>query len=257
MSDVDGRWKKTETNGAVVEALDRCGALRLAVRPGSEGYTNAQIDDYRGEGGPHFQWQPPAALSLRARFSGEAGDLVGTAGFGFWNAPFGPGAGRGLRLPQAAWFFYASDASDLPLAPGDGKGNGWFASTIDASKPRALAWAPFILPVLLLNQVAAVRRMLWPIVRRDLDISFQRLPIEMGAWHQYQLAWDRDRTIFKVDGVPCLITPSSPRGPLGFVCWVDNQRLVATPRGRVAWGTEKVTVDQWLEVVEIRLEQSS
>ena len=51
-------------------------------------------------------------LRLDARFDGE---LRGTAGFGFWNHAFVPGE-RGIRLPQALWFFFSSPPGDIALA---------------------------------------------------------------------------------------------------------------------------------------------
>ena len=69
---------------------------------------------------PHF---PGTELSLRARFSHPANTLKGTAGFGFWNAPFGDPTVRWPALPQATWFFFASEPNDLPFAesgPGQG-----------------------------------------------------------------------------------------------------------------------------------------
>lgn len=249
------RWQLTETNGARVEAKERVGRWRLYVEPGEESYTNAQIDDYRCDERAVFEWGPGVALTLRARFSAEASGLVGTAGFGFWNAPFGPGAGRGIRLPQAAWFFYASKASNLPLAPGDCAGNGWFAATIDAGSRGALLSAPFVVPVLLLNQVSSLRRLIWPAVRQRLSISFERLSLQMASWREYKLIWRHGGTLFMVDGTPLLSSPTSPRGPLGFVAWMDNQRMVLTPKGQVGWGLEAADAPQWLEIEDIRLDR--
>jgi len=40
----------------------------------------------------------------------------------------------------------------------------------------------------------------------------------------------------------------SPRGPLGFVMWPDNQYMVVKPWGRFGWGLLKAPGRQWLEV---------
>ncbi len=253
-------WQLTEQNSGRVEAAATAGATadrlgwRLTLEPNERGYSNAQVDDYSFPNGLRFRWTPPTSFQLRARFSGEADTLVGTAGFGFWNAPFGPGTGYRLRLPRAAWFFYAAESSDLPLAPLDVRGNGWFASTIDASGPGALLWAPFALPVLLLNQVRALRRRLWPMLRRDLKISFEHISHDMAAWHDYRLSWRSSGTSFLVDGQPIFQTRASPGGPLGFVSWIDNQYVEATPRGRVRWGTNVVARKQWLEIASIKFD---
>lgn len=232
------------------------GDFRLLLPPAGEGdgYADAQVDDYGGLARSDYLWRPGTTLTLRARFSPGAGELKGTAGFGFWNAPFGPGTGLLPALPQAAWFFYASEPNDLPLAPPGRAGRGWFASTIDAGSLRALAWAPLAPLVTALNQVAAVRRRLWPSVQRGLGMSCRPVAAKMTAWHTYRLAWQAHACFFWVDGKPVLQTPYRPRGPLGFVCWVDNQYLVARPTGRFRWGTLGTDREQRLEVEDVRLE---
>lgn len=252
MTENDGAWQVTEHNGGRVQRLNDRPGLRLILPPVERSYANAQVDSYRTSRGVHFDWLPGSTLSVRARFSSEAQDLVGTAGFGFWNAPFGPGMGLRLQLPSAVWFFYASGASDLPLAPDGVAGNGWFVSTIDATHPRAVLWALLALPVLTLNQVHGLKRRIWPLVRRDLKMSFEPVSVSMRDWHDYRIAWRRDRTVFDVDGCPLLITPMSPTGPLGFVAWMDNQAMVAKPTGRVGWKTE-AGPGQWLELSGMKL----
>lgn len=215
-------------------------------------YANAQVDSYQSSRGVHFDWLPGSTLAVRARFSADTDGLVGTAGFGFWNAPFGPGTGLRLRLPSAVWFFYASGASDLPLAPLNVPGNGWFVSTIDATHPGAALWLALAMPVIVLNQVPGLRSRLWPLIRRDLKMSFEPVGVSMRDWHDYQITWRRDCTVFHVDGRPLLITPMSPAGPLGFVTWMDNQAMVAKPTGRVSWKTEDGH-GQWLELSGLKL----
>ena len=219
---------------------------------GSQGYADAQLDDYGGRRRQAYRHRPGTHFSLQARFSHPAGVLQGTAGFGFWNAPFGDPTVPWPALPQAAWFFYASAPADLPLAL-DGPGRGWFAATLDATTPRALAWAPFAPLVLLLNQWPPLRRRLWPLVRRSLGISFEPLPHDLTAWHTYELDWHPAGCFFRVDGRPVLQTPFSPRGPLGFVAWVDNQYLITTPAGRFGWGTLPTGRVQWLELANLQV----
>jgi hypothetical protein len=154
-----GAYRYLEMNGGFVETGP---ALRLVLPPVAAGYADAQVDDY---GLPSvkrrrdYLWQPGVRLSVKARFSHEAGALRGTAGFGFWNAPFGDPTVRWPALPQAVWFFYASAPSDLPLAL-SGPGQGWFAATIDAGQRSALALAPTAPLVLLLHQLPPLRRRL-------------------------------------------------------------------------------------------------
>jgi hypothetical protein len=225
---------------------------RLVLPAGVTGYADAQLDDYRGRRRSHYLWRPGTTLTLQARFSHPANELHGTAGFGFWNAPFGDPTVRWPALPRAVWFFFASEPSDLPLRR-EGHGRGWFVSTIDAAGPAALALAPFAPLVLLLNQVRALRRLVWPWIRRKLKISFHPLELDMTVWHEYGLDWLPEGCRFWVDGADVAHTLFRPRGPLGFVCWMDNQHLVATPGGRFAWGVLQPPESQWLEVRGLRL----
>lgn len=192
-------------------------------------------------------------MRLTARFSHRAADLRGTAGFGFWNAPFGDPTIRFPALPQATWFFFASSPNDLPLAPLGQLGRGWFAATLDCASPRALALAPLAPAVLLLHQIPAGRRWLWPIVRKRLRISFAPIATPMNEWHTYQLSWQTTGCTFRVDNHVILQTPYTPRGPLGFVCWLDNQFLIARVNGRFSWGVLPTSETQWLEIGDFAL----
>lgn len=234
-------------NGGQVEREgDHAWRLALPEMPAAA-YADAQIDDYAGKPRRAYPWRPGVTVALQARFSHERDKLVGTAGFGFWNAPFGDPTMRWPAWPQAAWFFYASPPTDLPLA-GDEPGRGWFAGTIDLGAWRAWRVAPLALPVLLLNQAAACRRRIWPVVQRQLGISFQTVAVDMREWHTYGLSWQADGCTFVVNGQTVLQTPFTPRGPLGFVCWLDNQYLAVTARGRVSAGILPIRQRQWLEI---------
>jgi len=215
------------------------------------GYTDAQIDDCIGRR-KAYSWQPGTQFSLRARFSHEADQLVGTAGFGFWNAPFGDPSKPVPTLPQATWFFFGSPPNDLPLAQ-DRPGQGWFAATLDATTWRAIGLAPVAPFVLLLNQVAGLRRKIWPWVQLQLQISFQPIHDSMLEWHEYRLSWRESGCKFWLDGRLIHQTSFSPRGPLGFVCWIDNQYLVATANGRFRWGTLPLAMPQSLEVEGLQI----
>lgn len=239
-----------EINGGRVEQQD---TVRLVLPAGVDGYADAQLDDYGGRQRKDYLWHPGTQLELRSRFSHKIGQMVGTAGFGFWNAPFGDPTVRWPALPKAAWFFYSSDRSNLPLAP-SGPGRGWFASTIDASRVDALIMAPFAPFLVILNNSSKLRRKIWPHIRHRLKISYQKIDAAMEDWHSYRLCWMEDRCEFWVDGNRVLRTSFSPNGPLGFVCWIDNQFLIATPSGRLKWGTQTVPREQWLEISDLNLD---
>ena len=65
--------------------------------------------------------------------------------------------------------------------------------------------------------------------------------------HTYTLEWRTNvGAISRWMGRTCLITPHAPRGPLGFIAWIDNQYAVVTPQGRFGFGLVATTERQWL-----------
>jgi hypothetical protein len=233
-----------EINGGRV---DQGKVAKLTLSTTESGYADAQLDDYHGFRRKDFRWQPGCEMTLKARFSHDRGDLAGTAGFGFWNAPFGDPSYRWPALPQASWFFYASHLSDLPFAH-EGPGRGWFVSTIDSRQAKAVVLAPLTPFLVILNNVSRLRRSIWPFLRRQLKISYRALDIDMASWHSYRLCWTEEKCEFWVDERRVYKTSFSPNGPMGFVCWIDNQYLVAKPTGAFRWGTIPIESEQWLEI---------
>ncbi|HJZ49126.1 MAG TPA: hypothetical protein VKE41_18240 [Roseiflexaceae bacterium] len=242
-----GRWRNTQVGGG--RLMLRNEGLRLIVAGARRtNYSDAQIDDYAGLARRRFPHRPPLRLTVRARASER---LAGTAGFGFWNNPFSP-LGGAPGLPAAVWFFFASPPSDMPLALGV-PGHGWKAACIDATRPAALAWAPLAPTVLLANRVPAFYRRIWPRVQRGLRVAEASIPALDRHWCEYTIEWRADAARFLVDGAVVLETQRPPRGPLGFVAWVDNQWMVATPHGRFGWGLLDAEA-QWLDLACIRIE---
>jgi hypothetical protein len=241
-----GRWKRYTVGGGALEASG--GGLRLGI-PGASArrYADAQLDDYQGLARRHFPWRPPLTLTVTARFSHPAGQLRGTAGFGFWNDPFWMTGKYLPALPRAIWFFYASPDSDMQLdcrVPG----HGWKAATIDAANLAAIALVPLAPLAVPLMNLAPVHRTVWPVVQRAVKVREAELEADMTAWHTYVLEWGSHAARFSLDGRPVLDDAPSPRGPLGLVVWLDNQYMVVTPRGRLGWGLLDVPGPQWLEV---------
>ena len=260
-------WQRHITgNGRALLAAD---GLRL-INDGATArdYTNAQIDDYQHL--PHrafpwraFPWRPPLRLILRARFSHPSVDetadpalaISGTAGFGFWNDPFGMTGRRLPALPQAVWFFYTAPPSNLKLAH-DARGWGWKAATIDARRWQFAALAPTIPLAVPLMNVDAFYRRLWPIGQRAIGVAERTVPVSMTDWHIYAIDWHRKSVRFSVDGQPLLETQHAPAGPLGLVIWLDNQYMQVTPWGQFAWGTVAKEKEEWLELDWIVVERS-
>jgi hypothetical protein len=204
-----------------------------------------------------MKWYAPVVMRVRARLSHGAAELGGTAGFGFWNDPFGMTGERFLgmprfHLPQATWFFLASPPSDMPLAWGI-PGYGLKMATINAATVLAALLLPFAPLGMALCRVPVIYRVLWPLAQRVLKIDEKRLEIDVREWHDYEVVWRRDSVTFRVDGEECFHTRYAPRGSLGAVVWMDNQFMVATPQGRFEHGTLPVP-EQWMELdcIDIR-----
>lgn len=261
---LDDRWTRTCPGGGLLAVRDSALRMELpAARAGA--YSDAQIDDYGSLPPSKFPWRPPLRMEVRARAShpahppGESGDpvpndeqryLQGTAGFGFWNYPFSL-SGAVLRLPDAIWFFYASPPSNMALVPGS-PGFGWKAQVVHAHRRQALlAAAPTAASVLwarLAGRESPAAR--W--VQRLSGASEAVLAADLTAWHTYAVEWLPAVARFFVDGDLVLTVPDPPRGPLGFVAWVDNQYAVATPRGVFGFGT-LASGPEWLEMDVLRI----
>lgn len=238
-------WQCWVLPGSRIETTDS--TWRFINAPRNEGYTDAQIDDYQGLRRRAFKWTPPVTLRVRARFSHPAGALNGTAGFGFWNDPFMMTGARPPALPRAIWFFYASPHSNMKLdlhTPG----HGWKAATIDARRWSFYALAPTAPLAIPLMHIKPLYRALWPLGQRAIAVSEAAIDTGMTAWHTYELHWGKTGATFNVDNEPVLTCPTPPRGPLGFVLWIDNQALTVTPWGRFGWRTVALTEEQWLEI---------
>lgn len=258
-------WRHHLVGGGRLERGEG-GSLILATEGASaDAYSDAQVDDYGWPlgrtmlgGGPRqtrglrrerLIRRPPLRVRVRARFSHQAGELRGTAGFGLWNYPIA----LPLGMPRALWFFYGSAPGDMPLALGV-PGRGWKAAGLDTGRPQALALAP-LAPILVpLMWAPPLYRGLWPPIQRAVGVAEALVRAPMTAWHDYTLEWGEATSRLLVDGRVVLADAPSPRGPMCFVAWVDNQYLVATPQGRFRWGVVAVPGRQWLELAGLTIE---
>lgn len=245
-------WNQHQVGGGAIEPAQ--GIRFVNQDTTARQVTDAQIDDYQGLPRRRFLHRPPLTLTVRARFSHPAGDLSGTAGFGFWNDPFMMTGFRPPTLPRAIWFFYASPPSDMRLAL-DVPGCGWKAATVDALRLPFLLLAPFAPLVIPLMNVRPFYRALWPVFQRGMRVKEALLDVDMTGWHTYVIAWGKQASRFWIDGEIVLADAPSPRGPLGFVLWLDNQYLVATPWGRLGYGWLDAPGRQWMEVDDLNIEE--
>ena len=217
--------------------------------------SNAQIDDYGGRRRHEFLWHPPLTMTVRARFSHPVGELSGTAGFGFWNDPFLMTGKRWPSLPRATWFFGASPPSNMKLDPRV-PGWGWKAATLDAIRLPFFLLAPTAPIAVPLMNVRPLYRALWPIAQRAIGVSEARVNADMRAWHAYRMEWHADSVRFQVDENIVLDSKTSPRGPLGFVMWLDNQCMIVTPWGKFGYRWLAAPGRQWMEVDSLSIEET-
>jgi hypothetical protein len=225
---------------------------RLVLPPTSKRvYADAQLDDYHGLRRSRFPDRPPRSVTLRARASHPA--PAGTLGFGFWNDPFSLSGGV-LAAPNSIWFFYASPPSDMALAEGV-PGRGWKAATVNAGRYPALVLAPAALAAIALTKIPGLGRPVMAAARRAVQAREALLEdVSLAEWHYYELDWQPEAAVFRVDGVERLRSTALPRGPLGFVVWIDNQYAIASREGKFGFGLCEVPEEQWLEVEELEIE---
>jgi hypothetical protein len=191
-------------------------------------------------------------MTVRARASHPA--PAGTLGFGFWNDPFSLSGGV-LAAPNSLWFFYASPPSDMALAEGV-PGRGWKAATLNAGRLHPLILAPAALAAIALTRVPGLGRPVMAAARRAVRAHEAMLAdIPLTDWHTYELEWRLDSAVFRVNGIERLRSPAPPRGPLGFVAWIDNQYAIASREGKFGFGLCEVKEEQWLEIEGLRIEK--
>lgn len=240
-------WQRLQQSGGQILLTD-AGIRLLTVGARRGAYSNAQIDNYGGLPRAQLPSHPPLRLTLRARLPTP---LLGTAGFGFWNSPISP-LGSVPALPAALWFFYASPPSNISPAL-DVPGHGWKAATIDTRTARARLWIPLAPAVVLLNRAPALKRRIWPRIQRALGVAEVDLGPPSADWRTYMIEWYADGARFLIDGEVVLKTSHAPRGPLGFVAWVDTQWLVATPTAQLGWGLLDAPAPQWIDLDAIEI----
>lgn len=231
----------------------RQGQWQLTVSAhSSEKYHNAQIDDYFGLNRSAFPWTPPLRMTVKAWASHGTSELKGTAGFGFWNHPFMPGGGL-PRLPRSAWFFFASPPSNMALAQ-NVTGYGWKCATFDAQNPLFLSLLPFAPIGFLAMRIPWLYKQLWPIGQRALNVSEKSLSVDLTQPHEYRLDWYPDKVNFYLDGERVHQSPYSPKPPLGFVAWLDNQYAIVTPQGNLGFGFVERSDEQNLMIDSLEIE---
>lgn len=235
--------KSRTTPGASIGKTEKGYVLKIPAGDSSS-YRFAQIDDYFGLARRKFPHHS-LTLSLRARVSSHS--LPGTWGFGAWNDPFGASLGFGgnrLRLPtlpNAVWFFGASEENHLSFS--DKPAQGFLAQSFRSPKFHPLLiTAGITLPF----STKATRRLLSKVIDEDSSA----LGVDVTQWHSYRLEWSQRRVAWYVDDVQVFESPVSPHPPLGLVIWIDNQFAAFTPEGKISFGVLEGN-EEWLEIEEL------
>jgi hypothetical protein len=79
------------------------------------------------------------------------------------------------------------------------------------------------------------------------------LDVDITAWHDYHLSWEKDEVIFGMDGTEIFRSTVSPQGPLGVVIWIDNQYAAWTPGRKIGMGTLAQAEPAWIELKKVEL----
>jgi hypothetical protein len=224
--------------------------VHLVVEDAQENHlSDAEINDLHSLPRRDLPWRPPVCLEVRARFSHPAGQVLGTAGFGFWNNPFDPDRGT-VAPPNTVWFFYASPPSHMPFAPG-GAPNGWKAAVLNGGE-----WpGPVFALGTALMRLPGLGRLAYAVARSHGIKAHERLldHVSLTDWHTYTITWGRDVAVFQVDGQEVLRAPDPPTLPLGFVAWVDNNCARERPGADLEWRRLAVPGRQWLELERVTI----
>jgi Glycosyl hydrolases family 16 len=240
-------WNRFAVGAAWLE--EQQGILRLVAGPApADSLSDVELNDHRLYPRGRWPWRPPLRMTVRARASHNAESLIGTAGFGFWNAPFGS-SNDSVDAPQALWFFHASPPSFLSMTS-DGYGTGWRAQALNAPRVPRLVIMAGALAWLVLKPLRP-----WFYRAAATQVGGGEAPVTqpLKEWHTYRIDWLPGLAEFWVDDERVFHTTSAPRGPLGFVAWIDNSMLNVS-EGTFTFGNLALPEQQWLEFSGVSIE---
>jgi hypothetical protein len=250
------KWRALEIGGGLVTTAEVDG-IRLTLPCISRGYADAQIDDTQGFARRDFRWNPPLHLQLIARSQSQS--PLGTLGFGFWNDPFtlSLGIGGSTRRfpspPRTIWYFYGSKPNDIQLTA-TSIGAGWKAMLLQSPELPGFLTLPIAGTAIALAQLPFLRRVMMRTAQKHVHASEEQLDLKLSDWHRYEIIWEESASEFIVDGQPILSATFSPKGPLGFVAWIDNQYAIASPVGGFRFGVLETKQEQVLEIKGLRID---
>ncbi|MCC7162826.1 MAG: hypothetical protein IT331_10070 [Anaerolineae bacterium] len=242
-------WVRFAVGNSAIELSP--GIARLVVDGAvANELSDAEIDDHRTAPRWDLRWTPPLTLTVRARFSHPAGELLGTAGFGFWNDPF-DWSGNVQAPPNALWFFYASRQSDMSFVRGM-RGHGLRAGFLNGGKRdavmMALGNALFKMP--------GMDKVIFSAAEKLMGAEEQLLDeIDMTQWHEYKIEWGVKEAVFWVDAQEKFRAKNPPTVPLGFVAWIDNNATTMGPGKEFSFQRVPVPMREWMELSYVKIER--
>jgi hypothetical protein len=133
-------------------------------------------------------------------------------------------------------------------------GHGWKASVIRSAAIPSLLLLPGAAVGAALAQIPILRGSTMRLARRFVRAQEKILDADLDSWHEYRMEWKAEGVNFLVDGELVHAASLSPRSPLGLVIWIDNQYLIASPKGGFRFGTLKTEAEQRLEVEDLAIE---
>jgi hypothetical protein len=222
------------------------GSLRLILEESPPSQAISQLDDYINHPRKDYRWAPPVRLMARLRTSHPAGELLGTAGIGFWNN-FGPLWSDRMEInPNWVWLYYASPESNLSLT--DGPVHGWKASIVRGGKGGRVSMA--------------VTNWLMQFPRIGKALSGVRMPadevsldgVDFTVWHDLIIEWLPDSVRFDLDGETVMAVDVVLPAPMGFACWIDNNFASCDPAGDIQIGSLAIPERQVFEISQIAIE---
>ncbi len=239
----NAHWNRLAAGSAWVEESF---GLRLSLHDApSSKLSVAQIDDYINRPRSDYLWLPPKIFRLKARVSHPAGELLGTAGFGFWNN-MAPLWGTHMEVnPNWIWYYYASPQSTISLT--NGIANGWKASAVYGGKggERAMSAANTFMKIPLLGRLLTGVRM--PAKEKSLE------EWDFTEWHEFEIHWLPESIHFRIDGEEVLAARVKVSVPLAFVAWIDNNYATVKPNGEFEVGYLAVSQEQSLMIQSLEI----
>jgi hypothetical protein len=241
----NAHWNRLAAGSAWVEESF---GLKLSLRNAPSGRLSvAQIDDYIDRPRSDYLWLPPLIFKLKARVSHASGDLMGTAGFGFWNN-MAPMWGNGMEVnPNWIWFYYASPQSTISLTRG--LPNGWKVSAVNGGRggERSMATANTFMRIPLLGRLFSGVRM--PAREKALDNW------DFTQWHEFEIHWLPEAIHFRIDGDEVLAARVKVDIPLAFIAWIDNNFASVKPNGEFEVGNLAIEQEQSLMIQTLEISQ--